>query len=497
MNKISLLLAILFSVMTNAQSGYDIKINLKNAKDSVAYLAYYQFDKRYIADTCKKIVNGNIVFKKNKQLDTGVYFLLSQDKRSFFDFIIDQKTQKQVINSDTNQIIEKLEAVNNSQNKNFFDYVRYVTATNKSFESFKNNISKQKPKDSIAQINNEFKLLDKKVKSKDSLLVVSNQGSFLSDMFNMKIEKLASKIPLATNGRPDSIFAYNYYKTHFWDGVNFEEDATMRNPFFGEKFKKYFNTVVVQHPDSLCVEIDRMMLKTKPNTMMNMLMLAFFAQTYESSKIMGMDKVFVHLVDNYFKTGKAKGIYEDATIDKIIERGNVLAPLLIGKPFPKLRLIDFEGQEKIKHLGFDTAKTSETLTELFFKNKAIIDENIITLDKYDADYFILVFWDVDCGHCQKEVPIIEAAYHKLIDAGKNVKVIGVYTQHHFDKYKKYVTDNKIDFINLYDGVRIHDFAKMYDVVTTPVIYILDKNKTIKAKKIGAESIEAIIAQLEK
>ena len=73
----------------------------------------------------------------------------------------------------------------------------------------------------------------------------------------------------------------------------------------------------------------------------------------------------------------------------------------------------------------------------------------------------------------------------------------MYTQNEFDKYKKYITDNKIDWINVYDGVHINNLKDKYDVVTTPVIYILDKNKVIKAKGIGSESIKSIITQMEK
>ena len=85
----------LFSVFTSlsAQTGHEIKINFKNCKDSVAYLAYYQFDKSYLADTCKKIVKGNIIFKGKNNLDKGVYYLVSQDKARYFDFFVDDQNQ--------------------------------------------------------------------------------------------------------------------------------------------------------------------------------------------------------------------------------------------------------------------------------------------------------------------------------------------------------------------------------------------------------------------
>ncbi|WP_281635727.1 thioredoxin-like domain-containing protein [Flavobacterium marginilacus] len=498
MKKIALSFVLFFCLLSvQAQTGHEIKINLKNCKDTVAYLAYYQFDKLYISDTCKKVINGNIVFKGKKNLDKGVYFLLSQEKGNYFDFIIDEQSQKLQITSDKSNLLENLKAINSKQNENFFNYIRFVSAKNKEFDSFKKSIKEQKKSDSSAIITKEFKVLNEAIVETDLNVITQNKGNYLSEMINLKSEKTAKDIPKASNGRPDSIYSYNYYKKHFWHGVNFEDDAMLNNPFFANKIKQYFNNVVVQNPDSICVEIDRMMLKTKQGTKMNMFLLAYFTSTYEIPKIMGMDKVFVYMVDNYFKTGKAKGVYDDSVIKIIINRGNVLTPLQLGKTAPELYMIDIPGHDKIAKMGFDTAKTGEEITKIYYANKEEIEKNYMRLSSVKADYLILLFWDVDCSHCQKEVPIILELYHELLKEKKDVKVFGVYTQNEFDKYKKYIIDNKIDWINVYDGVHINNLKDKYDVVTTPVIYILDKNKVIKAKGIGAESIRGIINQMEK
>ena len=498
MKKIALSFALFFGLMyAQAQTGHEIKINLKNCKDTVAYLAFYQFDKLYISDTCKKVVNGNIVFKGKKNLDKGVYFLLSQAKGNYFDFIIDEQSQKQQINSDKSDLLENLKTVNSKQNENFFNYIRFVTSKNKEFDGFRKVIKEQKKPDSTALLSKEYKVLNDAILQNDLNTISQNKGTYLAEIINLKTDRVAKDIPKASNGRPDSIFAYNYYKKHFWDGVNFQDDAMLRNPFFTNKIKQYFNSVVLQHPDSVCVEIDRMMLKTKQGTKMNMLLLAYFTSTYEIPKIMGMDKVFVYMVNNYFKTGKAKGVYDDSVIDIIIKRGDVLAPLQLGKTAPELYMIDIPGHDKIAKMGFDTAKTSEEITKIYYDNKTEIEKDYVTLSSIKADYLILLFWDVDCGHCQKEVPKILELYHDFQKENKDVKVFGVYTQNEFDKYKKYIADNKIDWINVYDGVHINNLKEKYDVVTTPVMYILDKNKVIKAKGIGSEAIKSIITQMEK
>jgi hypothetical protein len=62
------LLSIITNVSAQASQGHDIRVNFKNCKDTVMYLAFYQFDKSYLADTCKKVVKGQVVFKGKNSL---------------------------------------------------------------------------------------------------------------------------------------------------------------------------------------------------------------------------------------------------------------------------------------------------------------------------------------------------------------------------------------------------------------------------------------------
>ena len=235
----------------------------------------------------------------------------------------------------------------------------------------------------------------------------------------------------------------------------------------------------------------------KPETTIYKMLLGHFIYTYETSKIMGFDQVFVHLADTYFKTGKAKGIYEDETVvDKIVERSNKMRPLLMGAVAPNLYMIKPESHPQIGPMGFDKATTSEELTTLYYAHQAQLEKLYVKLHDIQADYLILLFWDVDCGHCQTEVPKILDEYHQFLKDKKDVKVYSVYTQYDYEKYVKYIAEHKLDWINLYDPVHLNNIREKYDVYSTPVIYILDKNKVIKAKKIGSEQIKDIIRNME-
>jgi thiol-disulfide isomerase/thioredoxin len=276
--------------------------------------------------------------------------------------------------------------------------------------------------------------------------------------------------------------------------VNFKANETMKNPFFYNKLKKYFETVIVQNPDSISVEIDRIMEKTEKGSDLKKTLLAHFINYYETSKIMGFDKVFVHLSDTYLKKGEGAGIYYDETvIDSIIKRADLLKPLLVGSVVPELYLIQAKDYAVINKMGFNNVKDSNDATNKYYSNVDEINKMFLTLQSVTSDYIILVFWDVDCGHCQTEIPKLLKVHNDLIKQGKDVKVISVYTMHDGEKFFNYSIKNGLtNWINVYDGVYINNLITKYDVYSTPVIYILDSKKKILAKKIGVEQVKDII-----
>ena len=109
---------------------------------------------------------------------------------------------------------------------------------------------------------------------------------------------------------------------------------------------------------------------------------------------------------------------------------------------------------------------------------------------------ILIFWDVDCGHCQKEIPVLQEVYKDLLKEKIDIKVYSVYTLFDSEKYKKYIDEHKLDFINVYDASHFNNVIEKYDVYSTPVIYILDKNKRIKAKRIAVDQVKTLINAME-
>lgn len=493
-------IAVLFyfiSFFATAQSGYEITIDLKNCNDTLAYLTFYRFDKTLIKDTCTSIKNGRIVFKGKTKLDKGIYSLVSQQKSILFDFFIDEETQNLNLKSEYGFNIHKeLTALNSERQNAFFNYIRFLSDQNKTFIEYKQRKVLATKNDTIVLADKQNEL-EQSIVNYEENFISRFKGTFIADVVNLKTEKKRKDNPKKADGTPDDIAVYQYYKNNFWRNVDFKDDSMVHNPFLYNKLKTYFDNVLVKHPDTISVEIDRILSKSKPENLIYKLILSHFTYTYETSKIMGFDKVFVHLSDKYFKTGMANGIYDDVDIvQRIIKRADKLKPLLIGATAIDLSMIRAEDFSKMKAMGFEEAKNSDEMTKVFYKNVNEVNKMWVKLSEVKADYTILVFWDVDCGHCQKEIPKLVKAYNELVQEKKEVKVYSVYMQHEGEKYLKYIADNKLPFINVYDGAHYNNAIEKYDVYTTPVIYLLDKNKVIKAKRIEAEKVKEIIKSLE-
>ncbi|MBA2611670.1 MAG: redoxin domain-containing protein [Bacteroidetes bacterium] len=493
----------IFSFSINAQTGYDIKLNLKGCADTSMYLVNYSWSGNSIMDSCKKIKNGKIQFKSKKDLEKGVYAIVGQNKSSFYFQIFVNEDKKFTISSDFADMVNTLKAEGSKENETAFTYMKYMTNKSREFNAV---ITESKGrKDSLAFLTGKQKVFSEETKKYEDDFNLKNKGSFFCDFLNLNKEKYPTDIPKAKNGRPDSVYQYYYYKAHYFDGINLKDDRLIHTPFFADRVKKYFESVIVQHPDTLIEETDKFFDKCAPGTDIYNSMIGYLTYKYENNKTMTFDnkgntvtfeKAFVHICDKYILSGKAKGVYTEETEKKIKERVDITRNLLTGAKVPDIQMFDTIGGKAVRKMGFDTAKTSISISDLYNKNIDRIAPLYKSLYQVNAKYTILVFWAEDCGHCQTEIPKLNENLKEL--KGKvDFKVFAVQTKAElFEKWCKFIVDKKLDFINVYEAIPFNNLRDKFDIFATPVIYILDKDKKIKAKKLGADQVVEIIKIME-
>jgi peroxiredoxin len=444
--------------LANGQTGYNIKFRINGLKDTTCLIAYYYSNSTYIKDTLKVDGSGLCIYKAPADLPKGLYVFVISDK-IYFDFVInnDHKFSMETSPSDP---INKMVIKDSPENDLFYKYLRYNRGKYDQIQEL------EKKSKLVADQKDTLKVLGEKASKINKDLIAYKLGivekypdSFTAFMINAMKEPEVPEIPVLPNGRPDSTFGYRFYKAHYWDGTDFTDDRVLRTPVFHNKLKKYFENVVVQNPDSVIREVDIMVEKSRPNPEMFKYIIWFTTYRYENPEYMGFDKVFIHIVDKYYITGQTTWITPSVN-ENIIKKANKIRPLLIGQKAPNMIMQDTNLQ-------------------------------LVSMHSIKADYLLLLFWDPDCGHCEKEVPILKEFYDKAKEY--KFEIFAVCSDTSLVKWKNAIRKKKMTWINV-DGPRTltGDYHEQYDIISTPVLYLLDEKKEIIAKKLPAEKVSTFI-----
>jgi peroxiredoxin len=334
-------------------------------------------------------------------------------------------------------------------------------------DSLQKTFATAKDKKDSTDIREKIESLNKDVMNYRSNVVKSNPGTFVAMLFKaMTIPEPSKEEEEAAKAKGDSayqVFKYYFYKNHFFDNIDFNDDRITRTPIYHQKLKEFISNLTVPNVDSIAKASDWLIAKTKNNKELFKYTVWYITTTHETSQLMGADAVYVHMVDKYYKTKQAYWV-DTATLKKIIDRSDLLKPLLIGKKAPALVLAD--------------------------SNK-----KYIALHNLTGKYTIVYFWDPNCGHCQKETPKLYDVYKKYKDQG--VQAYAVNIDRDRKKWIEYINKNDLRWINVYDPDYRISFKQLYDIYSTPVIYLLNEKKEIVAKRIGVEQVDEILGNMIK
>ncbi|MDR2938039.1 MAG: DUF5106 domain-containing protein [Prevotellaceae bacterium] len=480
MQKNLLLLALSLLSLTAARAQqYEIRVKMDGVRDSDIYLGYSYEDMRYVVDTATPDKHGNAIFSKNKKLERGVYFITTPEK-NFFELLIGDN-QNFSVSTDRSNLFDKLKFENSPENQQFLDYQKYL----RDMQHTANIIKEKKKyneagkKDSVAMYQKLLEEVDSSVNAYINNVIEKNRDNFLGTLLGSLQQVEAPKrdmhIPesVANKDSVRQLRDYEYRRDHYFDNVNLADNGLIRTPFFKSKLDFFFHKMIVPAADTIIKYADLLIERARADEEMFRYITEYFFQYYQKSEIVGHDAVVVHLADEYYLSGLAPWVNEEYK-GKIKERADKMRPNLIGKVAPELLL-----------------QTSENA--------------YVSLRKTPAQFTIIAFWEPNCGHCKKEIPQLWTLYEKWRDS--DVIVFAIYTQYKRAEWDTYLKEHPYDWINAWDGVEGNDeqgkpttfslgtnFRTLYDVYSTPTLYLLDKNKKIIAKRISIETLEKILEE---
>ena len=454
-----------------AHEGYHIQLKIPNVKDSVVYLVHYYgkpLPTIYKRDSARFDKNGVAKFdSKDSDFVGGIYMMLLSDRSTYFEFLLN-KGDDMTITVDKQKLPEGVTFKNSPENERFQEYVGFLKGYGAGQQALQKELSEAKTKDDSAAVRKKAQTSSKDLTNYRRDYSKKYPKTLLATIFDaLEVPQVPEGVHMLADGvTRDTNFAYNYYKAHFWDDFNFQDDRLIHTPIFDAKLDEYMNKLVFPWPDSVEKEADRLLQKTRGTKDLFKYTLFWITRNVENSKVMGMDEAFVYLVENYYMKGDAFWLSNEE-LSKYTDRAMKIAPNVIGNLAPEVKLPNVVTKKEESMLNFK------------------------------AKYTLLVFYSPSCGHCQKELPELDSLYKAVLKA-KGLKVFTVATEGTEKAITDFIANNKLgEWTNTWDPDHVGDWRGKYDVYSTPTIYLLNEKKIIKGKRLDHSNLAGLIEMIEK
>lgn len=445
------------STPATLSDGFKITGRINGLKDTTVVLAHYFGATQYIPkDTARVDAAGNFVFSGKKSLPTGLYITVLPKSR-YIELLMDND-QEFSFATDTTSLIGSMKVTGSAENELFYSYQQGLNKLYQEAQALNTQQKVRNDPTTAALANQKMADLQNQAQRQREQFFRDHTNSFATKILKASAEPAVPPAPKLANGRPDSAWVFNYFKGHFWDDYDFSDERFVRTPILQRKLDRYIKELTVQNADSLIKEADYVVNKAiaGKNKEVKSYVIWYITSQYEQPKVMGTDGLYVHMFEKYYATG-VMPVTDTSTVRKIGERVATLKPTLVGKTLV-------------------APVVSDTLRKP------------IALSAIKADYTVVFFYAPHCGHCRDSAPKLK----KFVDdyKGKGVEVLAIPVEDSPEEWKKFIREFGLQkAVNGFDYTARTDYRKQYDVWTTPTVYVLDKNKTIIARKLPVEQIE--------
>jgi protein-disulfide isomerase-like protein with CxxC motif len=464
--KIITLCILFYSSFALAQTGYNIKVTVKPFRSGFLYLGYHFGTKQYLLDSARISPQGLATFQGKQKLFGGVYLIIYPRKNGWFEILID-KQQNFSVTTDSTDVLNRSQYVNSLDNQVFNQYQRFAQQKGIAVADLQKKLATAGNAADSASIRSQINAIGKEMQQYRENFIRNNPKSLLTALFRIMKDPEVPTAVQQPGGKYDSNYVYNYYKAHYWDGVSFSDDRLMRTPVLEPKLNKYFDNILIQNPDTLIKEADKIIVASSVNKETFKYYLSTLTDKYVNPTYMGQDKVFVQLFQKYYMTGQADYWMNEKYKKFIFDRGYSLMANVIGEKAANIELIDSSDKP-------------------------------LPLYSVKAPYTIICFWDPTCSHCQEIVPKLDSIYESKWKS-RGVALYGVLVDGGKDQWLKYIKEHNLrDWIHVYQTQAMKDadynanragFRQLYDVYQTPILYLLDNEKRIIAKKLTYNQLD--------
>ncbi|HOZ30425.1 MAG TPA: DUF5106 domain-containing protein [Bacteroidales bacterium] len=447
---------------------YHIRVEISNCPQFYIYLGMHKGPDFVVIDSVPAS-NGIADFKSETVLPHGVYFIVIPPQ-SRFDFIIADE-QNIVIKTDANDILGQLQINGEKQYSLFNEMQKEIAIINKKrtqlsmelefYKSFKPD-TVEKINSLIDSLNHSQTVLYSKYKAK------LNPIDYLYKVLNI-LEPFQVPDQIKNMQYTDPLTHYNYYKNHYLDRIDFNDESLLNTPeFVFHKLLKdycfYFFDTRINKPDEVYSDIDSLITKTDTNTEYRQYILNYLMSRYENPSDLRLEAYLVYIYRNYFMVNKPDWV-SDVAYSVMQYKIESIQYNIIGEIARDLKLPD-------------------------------INRNYHSIYEMTSEYKILLFWEPDCDICNETALILSGNYPKLKEE-TNSEIYAVLSGNETKEWVEFIEENGLDWINVYDPAQNSNFSVYYGTYKTPRLYVLDRYNKIIIKDIKPESIYNFIINYNK
>ena len=445
---------------TTGSPGFRIEGRIRGLRDTTIRLAHYFGYNQYIPkDTARVDSSGRFVFTGKNTLPGGLYIVIPPIKSQLpIELVLG--TPNFSFETDTTNFTASMRITGSPDNEAFYAYQKTMLILGNEARSIDLQTQFRTGKETQVVLRRQAADLRNRVIQLQKQYVSGSDSLFASKILRAALDPIIPAAPRLPNGKVDSTFQYRYVKDHFWDTFDFSDERLVRTPVFQRKIDRYLGDLTVPKVDSLIKSADLIVSKARGNREMLAYAIWYITSQYERPPVMGTDGLFVHMAETYYLSGVMPSA-DPVTIANIRKRVETVKPLLVGKPFPAIAL-------------------SDTLRQP------------VDLKAVQADYTVLFFYDPTCAHCRESMPKLrEFATDSVKSRGVRFYAISIDNSPY--AWQQFIREYGIqNWVNGYDYTFRNDYRKTYDVLTTPTVYVLDKDKTIVARALPVEQLANFI-----
>lgn len=473
-----LLLTIFFVNQLLAQ--HDFKFKIKDLRVSQCVFGYYLGNEvKKIAFLPVDTLSGDITYKTMEDLQEGIYFLQNTEGGNILDFIVEKNNANKyftlTIETTFFNPIDSAKVSRSEANQAYYDYMKKNRKLLVDIKNAREAIERlREMTNDVEIINKQSGFLQTKLKNLDSLSIdfqQKNPTCLFAKVLraNMPPSVPAPLVPTKPDNRPNPAYT-QYYRQHFFDNIDFSDERLLRTKVYDAQLSRYFLQLLIPNTDSVKRAADALLLRLRPNkaffnyTLRRLLFMFDVSEKNMASlsRIPDADAMVIHLVATY--TADLENATDLATAERAKYRANLLRPMLLGAKFPTLNL------PKVR------------------------DNTPLNTESMNGKFTLVLFYDPDCSHCKMALPYIENAVNQFKNKGLNIyAIINAPSEVAQDFIKgrsematwQQVYPNNMETQRLFDGYLL------------PVMFLLDSDKKIIAKRIKGEQLENILEKLIK